>query len=459
MNQKKTENIELERGMPASIDVEKFVLGSLMLQGAEAVERIGQSITADCFALEKHRRIWRAMDELRHGRKAIDRVTVAEELIRVGELESVDGLSYLVSLDDGLPIISHLDDYVATLVEKAALRRIAVAAQSTLNRALMAEERSDDIIASMQTTLAGIETRREFASWMDFDATVQAHGGTFEDFISPCKSTSARGLRTPWKPINDCIAMIQPGDLFLLAARPGMGKSGAAVQTARRAAEDGHGVAYISLEMSTAALERRLISQLSGVDGYRMRTGYLTDEDRARIRQAREKRGQLPIFINAKGCRTSPAIVSAIRELRARMSIGLVIVDHFHLVRGLSAREDERIRYNRIADDFQSSARELDIPFVVLCQLSRKCEEENRAPGLSDLKETGKLEENADCVLFIHRPEMYAKNRGRPELRGVAEFIVAKQRDGDTGKFSMTFIGAQQRFEASAQEAEDGWKQ
>jgi replicative DNA helicase len=242
---------------------------------------------------------------------------------------------------------------------------------------------------------------------------------------------------------------VQPGDLFLLAARPGMGKSGAAVQMARRAAEDGNHVAYISLEMSAAAVERRLLAQLSGVDSFRMRAGYLNEQERERIRKAREKCRQLPILINAKGNRTAPAIISAIRELRAHMAVGLVIVDHFHLVRGLSAREDERTRYNRIADEFQTSAREMDIPFVVLCQLSRRCEEENRSPGLSDLKETGKLEENADCVMFIHRPEMYARNRGRAELRGVAEFIIAKQRDGATGKCDMVFIGAQQKFEAA----------
>jgi replicative DNA helicase len=236
-----------------------------------------------------------------------------------------------------------------------------------------------------------------------------------------------------------------------------MGKSGAALQMGRHAAEAGHGVAYISLEMSAAALERRLLSQISRVDSFRMRTGLLSEREREAIRGARERRSLLPILINAKGCRTGPAIISAIRELRASRSIGLVIVDHFHLVRGLSAHEDERVRYNRIADEFQTAARETNIPFVVLCQLSRKCEEENRAPGLSDLKETGKLEENADVVMFVHRPEMYAKNRGREELRGLAEFIIAKQRDGATGKCGMVFIGGQQRFEAVAEEI--SWRQ
>ncbi len=442
--------VDREQGMPANVDTERFVLGSLMLQGSEAFERFGKAIPAETFVLEKHQRIFKRMLELHERREAIDRVTVANELHRRGELESIDGLSYLASLDDGLPLIPNLEQYLAILVEKSALRRVARTAQAILNRALQAEERAEDIIGSARSMLDGIETQRESASWADFDSTVQAHGGSFEDFVSPCRNASAGGLRTPWAPVNDCLGMIQSGDLFLMAARPSMGKSGAAIQMARSAAEDAHGVAYISLEMSAAGLERRLLAQLSGVDSFRMRAGYLNSQDRELIREAREKRRRLPILISAKGCRTAPAITSAIRELRARMPIGLVIIDHFHLVRGMGGHEDERVRYNRIADDFQTAAREMDLPFVVLCQLSRKCEEENRAPGLSDLKETSKLEENADCVLFIHRPEMYSKNRGRAELRGVAEFIIAKQRDGATGKCSMAFIGAQQRFEALA---------
>lgn len=443
-------DVVLTRGVPVNLDAERFVLGSLILQGAEAFDRVGNGMTPDIFAIEKHRRIFARMRELRQQGKAIDRVTVAEELIRYNELESVDGISYLTSLDDGLPLIPNLSEYVAILLEKSALRRIAAAAQSMMNRALQAEEQAADIIASTRSVFDGIETRRESASWMDFDATVQAHGGSFENFISPCQNPSARGIRTPWGPVNNCIGTIQPGDLFLIAARPGMGKSAAAVQLARRVAEDGHGVAYISLEMSAAALERRLLAQLSGVDSFRMRSGFLNDQERDRIRGARAKRRQLSIWTNTKGCRTAPAIVSAIRELRAHNDIALVIVDHFHLVRGMGGHEDERVRYNRIADDFQTAAREMEIPFVVLCQLSRKCEEENRSPGLSDLKETSKLEENADGVLFIHRPECYARNRGKPELRGIAELIIAKNREGATGKCTMTFIREQQRFESPA---------
>jgi replicative DNA helicase len=180
-----------------------------------------------------------------------------------------------------------------------------------------------------------------------------------------------------------------------------------------------------------------------------MRSGYLSEEEREKIRLAREKRRQLPIWINWKGCRTAPAIVAALKELQTRMPISLAVIDHFHLVRGITGREEERVRYNRIANEFQAAAREMDIPFIVLCQLSRKCEEENRSPGLSDLKETSTLEENADCVMFIHRPEVYAKNRGKEELRGVAEFIIAKQRDGATGKCGMVFLGQQLRFEAA----------
>jgi replicative DNA helicase len=440
--------------MPTNLESERFVLGSFLLQGAEAVERFGVELNADCFGTEAHRLIWQAVETLYRRSRAIDRVTVAEELHRTGKLETVGGLSYLVSLDSGLPLIPNLSTYVDIIREKSALRRIAVLAQDTLNRALVAEEPAEQIIASARASLDGVETCREGANWADLASTIAVTGSSFDDFISPAKPGSVRGIPTPWRPVNDCLCGIQPGDLFLIAARPSMGKSGAAVQLARHAAETGHSVAYVSLEMSAASLERRLLAQMSNVDSFRMRLGCLPESERDSIRTARKRRDALKILINDKGCRTVPAIRSALRELRGKQPPELVIVDHFHLIRGLHVHEDERTRYNRIADDLQMAAREMGVPFVVLCQLSRKCEEENRAPGLADLKETGKLEENADVVLFIHRPEMYAKNRGREELRGIAEFIIAKQRDGATGKCSMAFIGAQQRFEAAATEHE-----
>jgi replicative DNA helicase len=354
----------------------------------------------------------------------------------------------LVDLDRNTPHVSDPESYINIIRRKSELRRLALAAHKLYMDAVIAEEDAETIIARADSVIGQIVKGRDGAGWRSVGETLGEYEGNLRSLISP--SRNGDGIGFPWKSLQGYVPVLQGGDLIVLAGRPSHGKTCAALQMAIHAATGGARVGIISLETRRKALICRMISNVSRVDFQRMRLGYMNSDERASVVDAKDAIAALPIEIDDTAGLTASAIRSKLKGLRSKRGLDLAVVDHFHLVAAADPREQERSRYNRIADEFQRCAREMDIPLLILAQASRKCEEENRAPGMSDLKETGKLEENADVAMFTYRPEMYAKNRHREELRGQAEIIVAKQRDGPSGTVHMTFIGNQQRFEERA---------
>lgn len=427
---------ESDKGLPCNLEAERFILGSIQMRGNEVFASCEAAISADDFALEKHRRIYLAMKGLDEVGKTIGRVEVVNELRRRNELDSVDGVAYLTDLDTGMPHLASIDSYVQIVRDKSMLRRIAILAENLRDRALLAEDHPAAILAHADSILARLsEADDSLPIWKNPGEIIGSYPGGLKSFITPLRGGS--GVRLPWPKVNATLCGVQPGDLMLISGRPSHGKSVAAMQLSYEAAKLDHGVAYFSLEMSRESLVRRLISMVGKVDSQRMRLGCLNADERERVSLAASEIESLPIWIDNRGYNTS-AIRRALQSLRARREIGIVVVDHFHLIQSIGHEED-RQRFARTADDLQRYAKEFDLPFVVLAQLNRKCEDENRAPGLSDLAETGKLEQNADIVMFTHRPEAYARNRNRAEFHGQAEFIIAKQRNGPTGKVDMVF--------------------
>lgn len=444
----------LQNGLPANIDAERVLLGSILLDDSAFVE-VADALRVGDFSLEKHQRIFRRMMDLYERGEKVDRITLANELNDQRELESVDGLSYLVSLDDGLPKLSNIEGYVKIVKDKASLRQTIAAAQLVMNRALLAQDTPAEILSHAEQLFFGLEESVGTVArgWENPGDIIRSCPGGLDALMSP--NRGGTGIVLPWDRLQEQTCGLQRGDLVILAGRPSHGKSAAALQIARRGAEAGAGVAYVSLEMSRESLFLRLVCSVARVDLHKARVGYASKEERTRMRDAAASVESMPLWIEDQDVRTAAAIRLRLKRLQAKQPFGLVVVDHFHLVAGNGGREDERVRYNRIADDFQRQAKEFGVPFVVLSQLSRKCEEERRPPGLSDLKETAKLEENADLVIFVYRPECYGSNRNREELRGKAEFIIAKQRNGPTGKIQMVFRPDITTFEvAAAEEAE-----
>ncbi len=442
---------QIDKTLPADPESEKLVLASILLDGDRFPEIAG-ALQADDFSLETNRRIFRRMADMDGHGKAIDHVTVAGELHGVGELESVGGVSYLVSLDDGMPHLANLDAYVDRVIEKSRLRRIAAAAQHILNRALTAGETPDDILAGADTAMLDIRpSRNTKEAWKTPGMVIAEYPGGLKGMLEPPADGTA--LSTPFARLNEAIGGFRRQELILLAGRPSHGKSAAGLQFAWHAVNHHRiEIAYISLEMSQESLVQRLISIHGNADLHRMRIGFLSRDERMRLSLKASDIQEAKFWIDDRGGQTSAGMRRSIRQLCSRRPIGLVVVDHLHLIRGADQREDERRRFSRIADDLQVLAKDLNVPVIALAQCSRRCEEENRPPGMPDLKETGKLEENADLILFAYRPEMYHKNRNREELRGVAEFVVAKQRSGPVGSVHVTFLGSQSKF---ANRAED----
>lgn len=436
-----------DKCLPANLDAERFVLGSI-LAGYGSFPDVAGALAPGDFSLEKHRRILSRMSELHDRGESIDRVTVANELMRHAQLESCDGLSYLVSLDDGLPQIANLDAYVRIVKDKSILRQTILAAQNLMNRCFAAADDSVEILADAEAVLIRLQGEQQHGEWLTPGAVIASHSGDLNAFLS---QQGAMGIPTPWPRLTGKLAGLHPGELVVVAARPSMGKTVAAMQMAYAAAKRGFGTAMVSLEMNKESLVRWLIAAMGRVDHEHLRSGCLDHAERQRAEAAAAEIQGLPLWIHETQARTIPVLIAALRKLAARESLSVVLIDHFQLMTSTVRFENRHRELTEIAHSLKRLAQEFNIPVVLLSQLNRDCESEERLPQLTDLKETGTLEEDADVVWFIHRWERYARFRTKPEYKGQADFIIAKQREGAIGLVHMTFIQHQLRFEERAE--------
>src|SRR5712692_1800139 len=436
-------------GLPANLDAERFVLGSILLNDTRYPDVVA-ALEANDFSLEKHRRIYARMKDLYDRGEKVDRVTLANELNNQGQLQSVDGVSYLVSLDDGLPEIANLDSYIRIVKEKALLRETMIACHSIMERCALASEPSSEILETAEAVLERVRGKGETKNgqWVTPGQILQRG---VDSVLFPARGST--GIKTPWPRLTEMTSGWHPGELVTVGARPGMGKSVLGMQQGYATASEGTGVAYISLEMSKESLVRRLVAGISRVDAHKARSDYLNGDERRRMLEAAADIENLPLFINDARAHTPAAISTALRKLRVKTQVGLVIVDHLQLMKVTGRAESRHQELSEICHGFKRLAGQMDCVVMLLSQLNRSCEQERRRPSLSDLKESGSIEEDADAVIFVHRPEMY--RRDDASLRGKAELIVAKQRNGPTGKFAMTFLSSCQRFEEASDEIED----
>jgi replicative DNA helicase len=435
-------------GLPKNLDAERYVLGSILLND-DRFGDVANAVVAEDFSLLKHQRIFSRMAELHERGERIDRVTLADELTKHGQLGLVDGVSYLVSLDEGLPDIPNLDSYVRIVKEKALLRETMFACQNIMNRCALACEPTSEILETAAGILEQVRSKSgKDSPWCTAGEVLQ---NGLDQILFPAAGST--GIKTPWPRLTEMTGGWAPGDLTIIAGRPSMGKSVIALQQAYTSACLGIGVAYISLEMSKEALVRRLVASVSRVDSHRARSGFLNSDDRHRMIAAATELQTLPLFLDESLGHTPVAVGAALRKLRARTRIGLVIVDHLQLMKVTGRAESRHSELSEICHGFKRLAAQMGCVVMLLSQLNRSCEQDRRLPNLSDLKESGSIEEDADAVVFIHRPEMY--RRDDASLRGKAELIVAKQRNGPTGKLAMTFLSGCQRFEEAAEAVEE----
>jgi replicative DNA helicase len=440
-------DIALERGLPANLDAERFVLGAILMDDALYIQVAG-AIEAEDFSLEKHRRIFLRMGELYARGERIDRVTVANELMKQNQLESVDGITYLVSLDEGLPTLANLDSYVGIVKDKSILRRIIFTSRNLIDRCIIGEEEPDQILASAEENLLKLGEARATDALVDPKRILDEFDGGINAFLDPSKRI--KGLSTGFLKLDEMTGGLHEGELVIIAARPSMGKTALALNIAQHVAmfpEKKQTVAVFSLEMSRESLLTRMICAGARVDQQKFRAGYLNQDERRRLARTAGELVQAPLFIDDTSGANLMDIHAKLRRLKSENGLSLVVVDYLQLMSGRGRYENRNQEISTISRGLKLLAKELRVPMLVLSQLSRAPETRpgDHRPQLSDLRESGSIEQDADLVAFIFREEVYKPDR--EDLKGLAELLLAKQRNGPTGRVNMVFLKEFTKFE------------
>jgi replicative DNA helicase len=443
-------DLALAKGLPANLDAERFVLGSILLDDSTFIETAGVLEAAD-FSLEKHRRIFQSMTELFERGERIDRVTLANELMKKGQLESVDGLSYLVSLDDGLPHIANLESYVRIVKDKSLLRRIIFSSQKLIDRCFIGEDDPNEILAGAEENLLKLGDSRASDALLNPDSIIRDYEGGINAFLDPSKRI--KGLSTGYLKLDEMTGGLHPGELVILAARPSMGKTALALNIGQHVAtnaQDRKTVAVFSLEMSKESLLTRMICAGARVDQQKFRAGYLNQDERRQLQQSANDLVKAPLFIDDTSGINIMDIHAKLRRLRSEHGLDLVIVDYLQLMTGRGRFENRNAEVSSLSRGFKLLAKELKVPMLVLSQLSRAPEtrQGDHRPQLSDLRESGSIEQDADLVAFIFREEVYKPDR--EDLKGRAELLLAKQRNGPIGRVNLFFLKHCTKFENPA---------
>ncbi|MCU1284913.1 MAG: primary replicative helicase [Acidobacteriales bacterium] len=444
----------LDRGLPASVDAERTILGAILLDNSSCNEA-AESIRPDDFYLDAHRRIFSRMMELNERGAAIDIITLTEELGRKKEVESVGGVAYISSLIDGVPHQPSIEQYVKIVKDKSLLRNLIHASNNAIARALEQSDTAAEIIDSAESAIFQIAEDRINQGFVGIPQIVKDSFGSIDNLYQ--RGQRITGLETHYDKLDEMTSGLQPSDLVIIAARPSMGKTAFAINIAENAAVmDGKCVAVFSLEMSRESLVLRMLCSQSRVDSHKLRTGFLSRDDFGKLTSGLESLAQAPIFIDdTPGISLSEMRAKVRRLQQSQKRLDMIIVDYLQLMSaappgGGKRYENRTQEVSAISRGLKALAKEMRVPVVALSQLSRAPEGRtgNNRPQLSDLRESGAIEQDADVVAFIFREEVYKQDD--PELEGLAEIIIAKQRNGPTGTIKMAFIKKSTRFENMA---------
>jgi replicative DNA helicase len=437
--------------LPANIEAERSILGAILLDNL-AFNEAAENLHADDFSLDSHRRIYSRMIDLADATRPIDLITLTEELDRHKELQAVGDRAYISSLLDGVPDRPSIEHYIKIVRDKALLRGLIHASNAAIARAAEQSDAAEDILNDAEAAIFQISEKRIGRGFMGVQSIIKESYGSIDAFLQ--RGQRITGLETHYPDFDEKTRGLQQSDLIIIAARPSMGKTSFAMNIAENAAiEDQKTVAVFSLEMSKEALLERMLCSVARVDSHRFRTGSLWSEDTQKIAHALEKLTHAPIFIDdTPGISLSEMRAKARRLQQSQRALDLVIVDYLQLMSGSSKRYENRTQeVSAISRGLKALAKELHVPVIALSQLSRAPESRgsgDHRPQLADLRESGSIEQDADLVAFIFREEMYKPDD--PELDGVAELIIRKQRNGPTGTVKMAFLKSSTRFESLA---------
>jgi replicative DNA helicase len=443
-----------DRTLPHNLEAEKSVLGAILIHN-EAFNHAAELIDSRDFFRDAHRRIFDKMVALSERGNAIDLVTLKEELQRSSELDEVGGPAYIASLADGVPRSANVEHYARIVKEKSTLRNLIHSANRILSTAYEAEQDADLILDDAEKAIFEIAEDRIREGFVPLRDLVQSSFATIEKLQQ--HKGMVTGVPTGFVDLDEMTSGLQPSDLVLVAARPSMGKTSFVLNIAQHVGtQTDMTVGFFSLEMSKEQLFMRMLTSEARIDAHRFRSGYLSEKDYGRLSHALGTLAEARVFIDDTASIGVLEMRAKARRLQAEHGLHLLIIDYIQLMQGRGRFESRQQELASISRSLKGLAKELHVPIVALSQLSRAPEtRSDHRPQLSDLRESGALEQDADLVMFIFREEQYRDSEGEPnqEAEGIAEIIVGKQRNGPTGVAKLAFIKEHTRFENLAQGA------
>jgi replicative DNA helicase len=448
-------DLRLDAGLPANVDAEKTILGAILLDNAAHAEA-AEKIEADDFSLDSHRRIFLRMTELINAQRAVDIVTLANELARYKEVEAVGGVAYLASLTEGLPRRPVIEDYIRIVKDKSLLRKLMGICSMAIARAADQSETALEVLGDAEARLMEVTEKGISQGFQSLDQIVRHSFGTIDNLYK--QSREVTGLATDFVEFDRMTSGLQKGELIIIAARPSMGKTALAINIAQNAAINHNAiVAVFSLEMSKESLLRRMLASQAWVDQQLLRKGFIGKEEHGKLQNALGQLVESRMYIDDTAAISLAEMRAKARRLKQIAGgLDLVVVDYLQLMTATVSSSGGKHYENRtqevsaISRGLKALAKELNVPVVALSQLSRAGvqRKDDKRPMLSDLRESGSIEQDADLVAFIHRDSYYNRGEEMSEAeKAKSELIIAKQRNGPTDTVYLHFIGKFTRFD------------
>jgi len=435
---------------PQALDAERSVLGAMLLS-RDAIAMSIQALEEEAFYRDAHRKIWRAMLELFNRSEPVDLVTLVEELKKRKELEAVGGVTYLTTLDQFVASAGNVEHYCKIVHEKAILRRLIEVGTEIVGEAFEGRENPADLLDRAEQQIFAISDERLRTGFLPMRSLVLQGYSAIEEYRQ--RKVHVTGVPSGFYDLDENTAGFQKSDFVVIAGRPSMGKTAFAMNIAENIAVRAKPanrvtVAVFSLEMSKESLVQRLLCSLAKVDIHKIRRGYASAEEYKRLQNSAAQLHEAPIYIDDTAAISILEMRAKARRLVSDQPLGAIIVDYLQLIRGPQSAENRQQEISSISRSLKALAKELEIPVIALSQLSRAVETRggNKRPMLSDLRESGAIEQDADVVLFVYRPEVYETDPAK--MDGKAEIIIAKQRNGPTGSIDLAFLRECTRFES-----------
>ena len=447
-------DLTLDAGLPANLDAEKTILGAILLDNAAHAEA-AEHIKPDDFSLDSHRRIFLRMSELIDMGRAVDIVTLSNELSRYKEVEAVGGVAYLASLTEGLPRRPVIEDYIRIVKDKSLLRRLMGICSAAIAKAADQSQDAIGVLDETESQLLEVSQSGLSQGLQPIDVIVRDSFGSIDNLYT--HSRDITGLATGFTDFDRMTSGLQKGELIIIAARPSMGKTALAINIAENAAlRYGSTVAIFSLEMSRESLLRRMLASQASVDQQRIQKGFFGRAEQEKLQAALNLLVESHIFIDDSAASTIAEMRAKARRLKQNAGgLDLIMIDYLQLMSATMPGASKRGFENRVQEvsaisrGLKAMAKELQVPVIALSQLSRSNEKrDDKRPMLSDLRESGSIEQDADVVAFIHREAYYNRDEDiSAEDKAKSEIIIAKQRNGPTGIVKMHWNSAFTRFD------------